>query len=109
MSCNHPENRSGARLAHDLLPKKKPPEGAASAWCLVVEQQIAATDQDEHCGDAPQQDYWHGSLLSFVGVVSRALQALIALVDDHLIARLPTLFPDHNGRIAGLTLLDDRG
>jgi hypothetical protein len=38
---------------------------------LVMEQQIAATDQDEHCGDAPQQDYRHGSLLS-LGAVSRA-------------------------------------
>ena len=40
---------------------------------------------------------------------SVALETSIALVDDHLVARLPALFPDHNGRIAGLTLLDDRG
>jgi hypothetical protein len=30
-------------------------------------------------------------------------------VDDDLVARLAAFFPDHNSRIAGLTLLDDRG
>jgi hypothetical protein len=45
-------------------------DSTQSHHALVVEQPIAATDQDEHGGDTPQQHYWHGSLLSLVGLVA---------------------------------------